>query len=94
MLSRLSRISRQIHQLQPLHLTFLFTQTQVGRMAAIPRIGTQRKVHTAGCIIIGDEILSGKVGCSIYIYEPTMNTGLIYSYLSLCYRLLIRIRPT
>lgn len=69
MFSRLSQISRHLPRAQP-----LLTQStpaagrrdlfRVTKMAAITTADERnsRTIHTAACLIIGDEVLGGKVG--------------------------------
>lgn len=58
MLTRLTQISRHLPR-QFAHRSYTFAGGSV--MTSLIEERSKRMIHTAGCIIIGDEVLGGKV---------------------------------
>ena len=66
MLSRLNQLSRHLSRQVPSHArnSVPLSQGAVAggiQMASLIEEKSKRLIHTAGCIIIGDEVLGGKV---------------------------------
>ena len=69
MLSRFNQLTRHISRELP---NYAYTSASLlqgasggGRMASSIQENDKRLIHTAGCIIIGDEVLGGKVCASV-----------------------------